>query len=823
MKRFLIVFLMLFTVSGFFAQEKVLWDFDEEPLDTSFWAKVFGDNSDSTLHNCTPSFTSDAVSGAGSMQIDYTVQNSESWGGFGKIEHYHPDSNSVYDWSAFDTLSFWYKNVAPQSDPGQVHLRVNLYDVSDAPDGNKTYDSGEGEFYYSFEYILDDSTNEWTEFKIALDWNPDNAAWNGEAFNRTGWSGVAGNNILDKDKIKGFCFEFSIGGGGDGNTCTGTILIDKIALKGAAENPLVFFNGAAIPSTMELFQWGGTAELVEGAGNNPESPNALKWVQNDAWTGYGFNLLSPANLSLRWNLDTLKFKMKAEDGVGTLRLQFEDGAAKIGANFDPTTDGEWHSYEFPLTEMMTYFDGTADFNFDSVKVLQILTEGNGSGKTVYMDDWWTGTPFFDLINPEAPQNVTAIQGTYINTVTWDKVPGEVNEAYSIYYSLDPITDVTAAGVEVLTQKFIGELLAVDHVLRAPGEDQVLEYYYAVICFDAAGNESPVAVNDVAISNTAEGVPYINMGAPSNFVADGDLADWAGVTPIVVSTTTNTAFYPANQAVDGDDDCSVVTYIAFDDDYLYVAFDVTDDEVSPDVASDSWMNDAPDLFIGFYDWHGAAHGSYKTGDESDYHFRFNKAQAILDNVGSKVVAKEGTANYYWEEGFLGGYVVEAKFSLDSLADASRNRFHPVEGMRIPLDISVNDADGEPRTGIITYSPNNEDQSHVSPARWSYTWIGDKMTDVNENTSTVISTYELEQNYPNPFNPSTNINFSIPVKGLVTLSIFNVLGEKVTDLVNEELSAGTHTYKFNASVLSTGIYFYSIKANDFVQTRKMMLIK
>jgi len=86
-----------------------------------------------------------------------------------------------------------------------------------------------------------------------------------------------------------------------------------------------------------------------------------------------------------------------------------------------------------------------------------------------------------------------------------------------------------------------------------------------------------------------------------------------------------------------------------------------------------------------------------------------------------------------------------------------------------------------------------------------------------------TYSLDQNYPNPFNPSTNIRFSIQKAGLVSLKIYNVLGQEVTTLLNGELSAGTYTYSFDASRLSSGIYFYTIHSNNFVQTKKMILLK
>jgi sugar lactone lactonase YvrE len=89
--------------------------------------------------------------------------------------------------------------------------------------------------------------------------------------------------------------------------------------------------------------------------------------------------------------------------------------------------------------------------------------------------------------------------------------------------------------------------------------------------------------------------------------------------------------------------------------------------------------------------------------------------------------------------------------------------------------------------------------------------------------VIKDYKLYQNYPNPFNPSTNIKFSIPKNGLVKLSIYNILGKEITILVNEKLQAGTYEMPFTSNRLSSGIYFYRIKIDNFQEVKRMILTK
>jgi len=96
-------------------------------------------------------------------------------------------------------------------------------------------------------------------------------------------------------------------------------------------------------------------------------------------------------------------------------------------------------------------------------------------------------------------------------------------------------------------------------------------------------------------------------------------------------------------------------------------------------------------------------------------------------------------------------------------------------------------------------------------------------VNQISSEVPSKYSLSQNYPNPFNPTTNIKFALSKSGFVSLKIYDLSGREVSSLVNENLSVGTYSYTFDASKLSSGIYFYTLKSNNFSETKKMMLIK
>lgn len=114
-----------------------------------------------------------------------------------------------------------------------------------------------------------------------------------------------------------------------------------------------------------------------------------------------------------------------------------------------------------------------------------------------------------------------------------------------------------------------------------------------------------------------------------------------------------------------------------------------------------------------------------------------------------------------------------------------------------------------------------------SNWTATWaqfspetytIG-----IKQIASEVPQAFTLKQNYPNPFNPSTKINFSLPKAGIVTLKVYDITGKEVANLVNQNLSVGTYEYDFNASNLTSGIYFYTLKTGNFTETKKMMLVK
>ncbi len=99
----------------------------------------------------------------------------------------------------------------------------------------------------------------------------------------------------------------------------------------------------------------------------------------------------------------------------------------------------------------------------------------------------------------------------------------------------------------------------------------------------------------------------------------------------------------------------------------------------------------------------------------------------------------------------------------------------------------------------------------------------VVDVTSETSLIPNNFKLDQNFPNPFNPSTKISWQTPVSSWQTLKVYDLLGREVATLINEYKSAGKYEVEFNAASLPSGVYFYKLNAGEFIETKKMILMK
>ena len=184
---------------------------------------------------------------------------------------------------------------------------------------------------------------------------------------------------------------------------------------------------------------------------------------------------------------------------------------------------------------------------------------------------------------------------------------------------------------------------------------------------------------------------------------------------------------------------------------------------------------------------------------------------FDGMGPVSIWCEGTAQYI----VAGGE--DSQQYLDVLLSLQRSD----GGMPGSLDSVADNAFG----WLSTWTG-------VSSTAWLYFALTESPFQISsttgiENTSLLVTDFKLFQNYPNPFNPSTTVNFVIPKSSFVNLKVYDVLGREVATLVNEEKPAGEYEVEFNPASgirhLASGIYFYKLQTEDFVETKKMILLK
>lgn len=157
-------------------------------------------------------------------------------------------------------------------------------------------------------------------------------------------------------------------------------------------------------------------------------------------------------------------------------------------------------------------------------------------------------------------------------------------------------------------------------------------------------------------------------------------------------------------------------------------------------------------------------------------------------------------------------------------SSRNPGWPITNNQFSIDRDF----GSAQVNIAgTFSQSGQEASGTWNVKVSSTDCGGTWSTIINSIETigdmVPEGYMLSQNYPNPFNPTTKISFAVPQKSHVVLSVYNAIGQIVETLVDEELSANIYEVDFNAALLPSGIYFYTIRADNFNSVKKMLLLK
>ena len=188
---------------------------------------------------------------------------------------------------------------------------------------------------------------------------------------------------------------------------------------------------------------------------------------------------------------------------------------------------------------------------------------------------------------------------------------------------------------------------------------------------------------------------------------------------------------------------------------------------------------------------------------------------------------GSATYTFNSEGMGDYVIDiGHFTVDGSADVSVS----INGSEVATEATESDSSivKLSLTGVTLQDGDNEivvsnTSGSLGIDILDFFTVDGLMPVSNEEELFGPEAYKLSQNYPNPFNPTTKINFTIPAAGKVELTVYNILGQKVSTLINTRMIAGSHTVLFDAKNLASGIYLYQLKAGDRVMNKRMTLIK
>ena len=513
-----------------------------------------------------------------------------------------------------------------------------------------------------------------------------------------------------------------------------------------------------------------------------------------------------------------------------------------------------------------------EFEWSNVQNLGFFWDNNSGGGNVWVDDVYIGRKDLDLSVANDP--ASAMTGVMFeatmegNKISWTHSP-EFG-GYNVYMSPDMFTAVSDPGVSLVTSVpstatmfEVMHRLEVFHASLAP-----VTLHYAVTSLSQFGVENlDISMSSGSVANPDlpiqafiteltddEGNQLFDDLAAGNVSREG-FPDW--LQPFVVDST-HSKLGDAAAGPDNDADLSAKVWAGYTTaNELFIYAEVTDDAITlaptETPPSNAWQHDSIEFGWGNYDvrdveggtlYGGSSHQDMERGAFADYQFRISghgdgtKAGTIpYAFVGWSIdaVPQGGGAAYDVMEdgGATVGWKVLALFPLNAIqnADQGDQVLAPPTGMDIryiPFNIAINDGDGANRDTQIQWSVkgNANSQWWNTPAQWmTVAMAGRGTATATEAGPEVPATIVLEQNYPNPFNPATSIQFALPDAQHVFLRVFDVLGRPVATLVDgKTMSAGTHTIRFDASGLASGVYVYRLEVDNApVQSRQMLLVK
>ena len=557
--------------------------------------------------------------------------------------------------------------------------------------------------------------------------------------------------------------------------------------------------------------------------------------------------------------------------------------AKASGTLDPMAEhwvyaGSWSSGGFGVA-----LDGLGptsgqrsdlwqEFEWTNVSSIGIFYDSNSGGGPVWLDDVYIGRTGLDVSianDPAAPMSgVTVVADGAANRISWTHDPAF--GGYQVYANDIPFTESMLGDeprVSLLgSLTFNASAFELVHRMEIPHPALDLSAQYAVTSLSQFGVENQDISQSTAELSDISHLPMqpiileltnaetdqlltnltLNQASKEGFPDD--------VKPFILNQA-HSSLGDTQTLPDDDADNSAMFYMGYSqNNELWIYSEITDDiiQFGPPGTSGgiAWQFDAVEIGWGNYDVleaggsiiGGSPHLDTQRGQFADYLFRLaawaDNSGAITGTstfIGLSIDAEKGgtTAEYMTDaDGNITGYKMLSVIPLDEIQGSDDMVLPPPtqnEIRLLPMTITVNDADGSGREHQYTWSIKNNvtGQWWNTPAQWATVAMAgrESISVSSEEDADVPEDFTLDQNYPNPFNPATVIHFTLPTPERVTLSVFDVMGRTVATLVDAQpLGPGTHSVRFDASGLASGVYLYRIEAGTaFTQARRMLLMK
>jgi len=295
------------------------------------------------------------------------------------------------------------------------------------------------------------------------------------------------------------------------------------------------------------------------------------------------------------------------------------------------------------------------------------------------------------------------------------------------------------------------------------------------------------------------VPY--MDTPPE--VDGEKEDaWDAINTVSMAVFVDEGSLDLN-ALDGPNDIRGDFKVAYDADAIYFLGMVVDDEINTSSPND-YENDSFEIY---FDCENLKNDTYVADNDYQWRWVYGLGHTAAGCPG-------GTEELAWIE-TDDGYQLELTIPTGEL---------PMDfeaGHEFGFEVQVNERDGETRENMIKWW-NNSNDSWLNPQTFGTAVFGEAESGIEDGIA-VAEQFQLSQNYPNPFNPTTEIAYSVDAMTNVNLTVYDVMGHEVSTLVNEVQAPNDYRVTFDATGLTSGVYFYKLETGSNVITKKMILMK